>query len=731
VTAPSRLLALLGGMTALCLLLLGVVTGAGVAAGAPRAAASVRPATERPATERPGPGPVVVVGLPGLDAHDLDPARTPSLWSMLEGGASSSLIVRSVHLTTCPLDGWLTLGAGGRAAQPDQGDDPRPPCSALPSVGSDGVMTGWQRYVEAASRTRQDSRLGSLAATLGQRGDCVAAIGPGAAVGAADGDGRVGSATAYEPSTLPADLARCPVTLVDPGGLTTRDRGARATQLAGLDARLGEVLAATPENATVIVAGLADDGPAERVRVVLERGPGIAPGTLRSSATRQDGMVLLTDLAPEVVALRGGSGPASWTGDAWTVLPDDGTAAARRETMVDTAQAAHQVQPLADPFFKTWAIGQLVLYLGALLLARRSSTGDATRRRLARGVRAVAVVAACVPAATYLAALVPWWRVGPPLLTLSAVVAAVALVLGSMALAGPWRRHPLGSPAAVAAITALVIAGDAVTGSRLTLSTLMGEQPTIGGRFYGLGNVAFALLATSVLLLCVAVADLGARRGRPRAGALAALAIGLVAVVVDGSPTWGADLGGPAALLPAVAGLVVVALGLRLGWGRVLMVGLVTVLALVGLAVVDYLRPASSRTHLGRFVQTVLDGGALDVITRKAQQNLDMLTGSPLAMLIPVGLVLVIVALLRPHSALGRPLLPAYDRVPLLRTGLICIVVMWLIGFVMNDSGTAIPAVGATVLVPLLIAAVLDARRTDRRFNRGGRGTGGAPSWRG
>ena len=94
-------------------------------------------------------------------------------------------------------------------------------------------------------------------------------------------------------------------------------------------------------------------------------------------------------------------------------------------------------------------------------------------------------------------------------------------------------------------------------------------------------------------------------------------------------------------------------------------------------------------------------------------------------------LVLVIVALLRPHSALGRPLLPAYDRVPLLRTGLICIVVMWLIGFVMNDSGTAIPAVGATVLVPLIIAIVLDARRTDRRLNRGGRGTGGAPSWRG
>ncbi|MTB71134.1 hypothetical protein GGG17_03920 [Arsenicicoccus sp. MKL-02] len=709
-TLPSRLLALLGRMTTLCVVLLGVVAGTGAAAGAPQASARAAAATERPA-----PGPVVVVGMPGLDAEDLDPARTPHLWSMLEHGASASLIVRSVHLTTCPVDGWLTLGAGGRAAQPDQGDDPRPPCSAIPAVGEGGVLTGWQRYADAAARTRQASRLGSLTTTLRQRGDCVSAIGPAAAVGAADGDGRVGRATAYAPATLPSDLARCPVTLVDPGGLTTRDRDARAAQLAGLDARLGEVLAAAPERVTVIVAGLADDGPAERVRVVLERGPDIVPGTLRSSATRQDGVVLLTDLAPETVALRGGTPPVAWTGEAWTVLPDEGAAEDRRDAMVDTAQAAHRVQPLADPFFKTWAIGQLVLYLGALLLARRRSADDTTRSRLARGVRAVAVVAACVPAATYLAGLVPWWRVGPPLLTLSAVVAAIALVLGSVALVGPWRRHPLGSPAAVAALTVMVIAGDAVTGSHLTLSTLMGEQPTIGGRFYGLGNVAFALLATATLLLCVAVADLGARRGHPRAGALAALAIGLVAVVVDGSPSWGADLGGPAALLPAVAGLVVVALGLRLGWGRVLLVGVVTVLVLVGLAVADYLRPASSRTHLGRFVQTVLDGGAVDVVSRKAQQNLDLLTGSPLATLIPVGLALVVIALLRPRSALGRPLLPAYERVPLLRPGLICIVVMWLIGFVMNDSGTAIPAVGATVLVPLIIAIVLDARRTDQQ----------------
>src|SRR5690349_8068444 len=61
-------------------------------------------------------GPVVVVGAPGLRAADLSPTATPALWRMLETGASGSLSVRAVHTVTCPADGWLTLGAGARAA---------------------------------------------------------------------------------------------------------------------------------------------------------------------------------------------------------------------------------------------------------------------------------------------------------------------------------------------------------------------------------------------------------------------------------------------------------------------------------------------------------------------------------------------------------------------------------------------------------------------------------------
>ncbi|AKT50631.1 hypothetical protein ADJ73_03685 [Arsenicicoccus sp. oral taxon 190] len=665
----------------------------GLGAPAARAAAPGAPA----ARATSGTAPVVLVGVGGLTAEDLGPAATPHLWGLLQRGASASLVVRSVHLSTCPVDGWLTLGAGTRAAQP--GSQASPPCPPLPPV-SGAQVPGWSDYLAAARATKQDARLGSLAQALTAGGDCVTALGPGAGIAAADPQGRVARWRPLQPGTLRQDLAGCPVTLVDPGGVSV-DRGDRAAQVRALDAQVGAVLAATPTGATVIVAALADDGPTARLHPVVVAGRG--SGTLASSSTRQDGYVLLTDLAPTIAAWAGARPDPSWRGATLTVHPA-GDAAARAQAMRDDAAAADLVQPVALGFWPTWALLQLLGCLAAWLLARRGRAEAVGLLR--RGL----VAMTCVPAATYLAGLVPWWRSPAPVPTLWLVIYLLAAPLAAVALLGPWRRHPLGPPAAVAALTTLVVGGDAVTGSHLTQATLLGEQPTIGGRFYGLGNVAFSLLATSVLLLMVGIATVGRRRGRPRAGALLALAVGLAAVVVDGAPQWGADLGGPIALLPAVALLSIVALGARVTWLRVLVLGVVTVTLVTALAVLDYLRPASSRSHLGRFVQTALDGGATDVVLRKAQQNLDMLLTAPLAFLVPVALVAAAWAVARPDSWLGRPLRPAYERVPLLRAGLAAVLVMWLIGFATNDSGVAIPAVGGMLVVPLLVALVLHER---------------------
>src|SRR5207302_9090483 len=118
--------------------------------------------------------------------------------------------------------------------------------------------------------------------------------------------------------------------------------------------------------------------------------------------------------------------------------------------------------------------------------------------------------------------------------------------------------------------------------------------------------------------------------------------------VVDAFPGLGSDFGGPPALVPAFAYLALRVAGIRITWRRALavVVGTVALLALV--AVGDWLRPPASRTHLGRFVQTVLDGGGWDVVSRKAAQNLDIVTSAPVQLVLPFLAVAVGVALARP-----------------------------------------------------------------------------------
>ena len=75
-----------------------------------------------------------------------------------------------------------------------------------------------------------------------------------------------------------------------------------------------------------------------------------------------------------------------------------------------------------------------------------------------------------------------------------------------------------------------------------------------------------------------------------------------------------------------------------------------TVAVLAALAVGDWLRPPGDRTHLGRFVQTVLDGGGADVVTRKIEQNLGIVTSSPVQLVLPLVAVAVAVVLAGPAA---------------------------------------------------------------------------------
>jgi hypothetical protein len=642
------------------------------------------------------PGPVVVLGTAGLRWDDVS-ARTPALAALLANGSIAALVARSVPLSSCPVDGWLAASAGRRADAARAADgDCRPPAPA-----------DWRSYTGRAAAQGLGAAPGTLGDALTAAGRRSAAIGPGAAIALATGTGAVAHAwPADSDAALAEALATTPdVLVVDLGAVP--DGPERGARVGSLDARLVTILNALPASATVLVVSLADGGSQPRMQVAAVVGPQPGggmhpPALLRSGSARQDGLVLATDLPATVLSLLGLTVPDRVDGAPMRPVGRSGTEADRLQHVIDLDQAAVAVQGLVVPFMAVLVLVQAVL-LAAL-----------AHLRLLRPLTAAAILGGALPAATVLAALVPWWRSDQAGTVLALVVLGGATLLAAVALGGPWRQAPFGPAGVIGGLTLAVLTADVATGSTLSLTTLMGGQPLIGGRFYGLGNPLFAVFGTAAVFAALALADPLLTRGRRPLAAFAVLGLGLFLSAIDVLPALGADVGGAPALLPAFGVLALRIAGLRPTWRRITGIASATVALIVLVAVADWLRAPAERTHLGRFVQTALDGGAWAVLRRKALQNLEILTSSPMTMALPVLAALLVWALARPRRFGLTGLEVAYRQLPLLRHGLAALGIMLAIAFAANDSGTSIPPSAALIALPLLVAVTARAVTGER-----------------
>jgi hypothetical protein len=682
-----------------------------------------------------GAAPVVLLGVPGLLWTDLDPDATPALWELAGRASTASMSVRTVSAITCPVDGWLIVGAGRRAEavaaadevaqdSTEQAED-APLCTdpLAPVAADDGsAVAAWDTLVAHNASLRYDAQLGALGDSLASAGVQAQAVGRGAAYALARSDGRV-SSYLPEGTAITRDLLEsAPLTVVDLGSVKEPSFASagqplppREEQLAALDDRLEAVLGELPAGATLLVAALAGTMATPHLTVAMADGPAVVgsfgDSWLDARSTRRTALVQLTDVASTLLGLLGVDQAPAFSGSTWQ--PGGARPATTGQTvdvLVDLDTAARTVDSLRASFFALLLISQFILYGAAALALKRDWGGRPRRLRVLRTTRRTALGFAAVPVATYLSNTLPWWRTGAPVLALVAAVLGWVVCVTLAAQLGPWRRHFLGPFGVIAGVTGLVLAADVLTGSRLQLSSLMGYSPLVAGRFYGFGNLAFALFSTGMLLATAAAVEPLVRGGYHRVAIAVVAIVGVVTAILDGWTAWGSDFGGVIAIVPGFAVFALLVTGRRVS---VLRFGAIMAAAMTAISVIatlDWLRPPAERAHLGRFVQQVLSGDALIVIQRKLEANLSILTSNVLiTLLVPAAMAFVVVVLMRPVEWRAAALDLAYAASPTLRPALAATVVMLVVAFAVNDSGIAIPAVALTMAVPLTLAASVRA----------------------
>jgi hypothetical protein len=566
--------------------------------------------------------------LPGLSWSDVD--AMPTLRGLMARGSVGSLTAKAGGTLTDCLSGSLTFSAGNRAV-------PTGPDCPVPAGG-------WASLRSANLHSEYAADVGALGTALQA----------GGFVGAAQG------------STGSRVVAVLDTGLYDLGPGVSEHVREGADRVA--DGELSAALSGLPSGSTVIVTATADlaSGPAALHPLVIV-GPGWAHRELSFPGSRAP-YVELIDLAPTILRSFGLPVPATMVGKPLTVT---GAAVRTPSAYLDQDRHARADASVAPTVL-------LVLGWVTVLVLLLAAAGR-------REVTAVARVLAPLPLVSFLVNLLPWWRWDR---WVYVVFLAAGALLGAAATTLLARRGALAAGLAVPVVSLVALAADQLAGAPMQLSSPLGYSPIPAGRFVGVGNLDFAVIATAAVVIAALA---GAGRSR-RGSLLLAGSVLLVALVVDAAPPLGDDAGGLLALAPASVVVLAVLAGVRLSARRIVAIVGGTALLAVAVGLADYSRPASSQTHIGQFVGQVLHGGGAGTeVGRKAHAALGTVGVTISTILVVVALV---VALLR-RQRVRRAVEGSAGLLALL-AGVVTVAVL---GSALNDSGLNVAAMVLTVAV--------------------------------
>jgi hypothetical protein len=557
-----------------------------------------------------------------------------------------------------------------------------PPAMSLRTLGVAGAITSWQAARRRAEDAPQLLRPGLLDAQIpgGTAYAGIAGTDHLDAIAAADRTGRVVSVSL---GTAPSLLARIAL-LARTHRLVVADLPAGPAGRNGLRALSatrapGELLlviqrARAPRGHELLWAGAAGLSPGEHAQ---QTGPS-SPMTLTSATTSQRGLIAAVDLAPTILHRLDPTQPipADMRGDP---IHTDGPlhSASLRALMA----RLHSIGPR-----RLRALGWLLSAWALLLLASAPSP-----RARAWAMRTGALGMLWAPVAVLI----------PASLNPSAAVEYLTIVIACLGLGAltdlllPWPRAPLAP--AIVAVVALAI--DALAGTQLLMRSLLGPDPILGARFYGIGNELKSGLAVLVLVAVAAalypVTDRGSASGRR--AALSMAGAGVLLAAVEGSARIGAGVGGVILVSAGAAVATVMLLPGAMTRRRALVALIAPILALVALAALDLATAHGTGHYTGSILHARSPEDLRDVIVRRYTAAFGELHNHAMPVATALALVCAVLGLRR-HERLLAPVAgdPAWQAA--FAGGLAAGVV----GALVEDSGPVLLVVAVFALICVL-----------------------------
>lgn len=431
---------------------------------------------------------------------------------------------------------------------------------------------------------------------------------------------------------------------------------------------------------------------------VVMAGAGVAKGFLTSPSTKRPGIILNTDLAPTILNFFNLPIPEHMLGRPLQVLAGDS-----QLTVLSAMQKQLSLTYNARPYLQK---GYIVYQLGLLIAGLYCIFWQ--RGQAIRILHPFLATVMAVPLACLLLPLLP--QRSFPVLTCELVFLTLGITLLALATE---RRLPLGSFISLSLVTAGLIITDTLLDSPLQKTAIMGYDPIVGARFYGIGNEYMGVFIGSLLFGCPAA--LSVLHRYRRAGLLATGLLFLLAVFLLGNPGLGANMGGVIAASTAFLTTFLLLCGVQFNFQKVVFLGVAVIVLVAGIFLVDLQRSLEVQSHFGRNAAIVLSGGwpeIADIIKRKTEINIKLFRYTIWSRVFVASLGSLALLFYRPVGVMVK----VKSDYPHLYKGLLGVVFGSIVALFFNDSGIVAAATTMIFGAPPLIYLVLKEQSATENF---------------
>lgn len=243
---------------------------------------------------------------------------------------------------------------------------------------------------------------------------------------------------------------------------------------------------------------------------------------------------------------------------------------------------------------------------------------------------------------------------------------------------------------------------DIVSGSNLTKNSIIGYDPIIGARYFGIGNELVGVLLTSTALVTTLI--FGKVRYRWP------LIMLVISTILIGHPSLGANVGGTISILFTAMIYILTSEDLKINFKRLILIGSTISILIVLIGFLD-LTINDNPTHLGKTFLMIDEKGPLyliDVIVRKIHVNIKLVKTSNWSKVLYICLIFISIM----NIFFKENIKEMFKRYKYLDSGVASILSGSIVGFLLNDSGLLLSAIAISFLVAFIMYDIIICKKT-------------------